>query len=90
MSVLINTSYGDLVVDLFCDDTPKAARNFLKLCKYKYYNNNVFYKIEKDFILETGKIVIHLTSLSLITCCTKAVSEFIVMVQCQICLPLFF
>lgn len=33
MSVLIETSRGDLVVDLFCDEAPIAARNFLRLCK---------------------------------------------------------
>ena len=33
MSVLIETSRGDLVVDLFCDDAPVAARNFLRLCR---------------------------------------------------------
>ena len=30
MSVIIETSKGDLVVDLYVDDTPKAATNFLK------------------------------------------------------------
>ena len=33
MSVLIETSRGDLVVDLFCDEAPVAARNFLRLCR---------------------------------------------------------
>ena len=30
MSVIIETSKGDLVVDLYVDDCPKAATNFLK------------------------------------------------------------
>lgn len=33
MSVLIETSRGDLVVDLFCEDAPFAAQNFLRLCR---------------------------------------------------------
>lgn len=33
MSVLIETSRGDLVVDLFCNDAPIAARTFLRLCR---------------------------------------------------------
>ena len=33
MAVLLETSKGDLVVDLFTDDCPQAATNFLKLCK---------------------------------------------------------
>ena len=33
MAVLLETSKGDLVVDLHTDDCPNTARNFLKLCK---------------------------------------------------------
>jgi cyclophilin family peptidyl-prolyl cis-trans isomerase len=30
MSVIIETSKGDLIVDLYVEDCPKAATNFLK------------------------------------------------------------
>ena len=33
MSVLLETSKGDLVVDLFTEEAPRASMNFLKLCK---------------------------------------------------------
>lgn len=33
MAVLLETSKGDLVVDLFTDECPLTTRNFLKLCK---------------------------------------------------------
>jgi peptidyl-prolyl cis-trans isomerase-like 4 len=33
MAVLLETSKGDMVVDLFTEDCPLASRNFLKLCK---------------------------------------------------------
>jgi peptidyl-prolyl cis-trans isomerase-like 4 len=33
MSVLLETTRGDLVIDLLVDDAPAACRNFLKLCK---------------------------------------------------------
>jgi cyclophilin family peptidyl-prolyl cis-trans isomerase len=45
MSVLLETSRGDVTVDLYVDDTPLAAKNFLKLCKIKYYNNCLFHKV---------------------------------------------
>lgn len=35
MSVMIETSLGEVVVDLFAEDAPLAAKNFLKLCKTK-------------------------------------------------------
>lgn len=34
MSVYIETSAGDVVVDLFTDECPQTCQNFLKLCKY--------------------------------------------------------
>ena len=33
MAVLLQTSQGDLVVDLYTDLAPNACKNFLKLCK---------------------------------------------------------
>lgn len=33
MSVLLETSRGDIVVDLYVEDCPKTCLNFLKLCK---------------------------------------------------------
>ncbi|KAF7456389.1 cyclophilin-RNA interacting protein [Cryptosporidium felis] len=54
MSVLIETTLGDIVIDLHVDTCPKTCCNFLKLCKLKHYNNSEFYKIEKDFIARAG------------------------------------
>jgi peptidyl-prolyl cis-trans isomerase-like 4 len=54
MSVLFETSLGDLVFDLEVERCPLASRNFLKLCKMKFYNNALFYSIEKNFIAQCG------------------------------------
>ena len=54
MSVIIETSQGDLVIDLYVKTCPKACTNFLKLCKIKYYNNCLFHTIQRDFIALTG------------------------------------
>jgi peptidyl-prolyl cis-trans isomerase-like 4 len=51
MSVLIETSLGDLTIDLNTSTTPKAAINFLKLTKMKYYHFGRFHKVQKDFIV---------------------------------------
>ena len=32
----------------------QAAKNFLKLCKIKYYNNCIVHDVKKDFIFQTG------------------------------------
>lgn len=54
MSVVIETSLGDVTVDLFITERPKASLNFLKLCKLKYYNFNLFHTIEPGFIAQCG------------------------------------
>lgn len=43
MSVLLETSLGDIVIDLEVDTCPKVCRNFIKLCKIYYYNLNAFF-----------------------------------------------
>ncbi|XP_050279386.1 peptidyl-prolyl cis-trans isomerase CYP59-like isoform X1 [Quercus robur] len=54
MSVLIVTSLGDIVVDLHTDKCPLTSKNFLKLCKIKYYNGCLFHTVQKDFTAQTG------------------------------------
>lgn len=54
MSVVIETTLGDITVDLFVKHRPKACMNFLKLCKIKYYNYNLFHTVTPNFIAQTG------------------------------------
>lgn len=54
MSVVIETTIGDITVDLYLKERPNACLNFLKLCRIKYYNLCVFYKVENNFIAQTG------------------------------------
>jgi len=54
MSVLFETSLGDLVVDLEVELCPRTCENFLKLCKTYYYNFCSFFNVQKDFIAQTG------------------------------------
>ncbi|KAJ3175455.1 Peptidyl-prolyl cis-trans isomerase cyp6 [Irineochytrium annulatum] len=54
MSVLIETSLGDLVIDLEVKRAPKACLNFVKLCKAKYYNYSLVHTVQKNFTAQTG------------------------------------
>ncbi|KAF9226749.1 cyclophilin-like protein [Gyrodon lividus] len=54
MSVLFETSVGDIVIDLETELCPKTCENFLKLCKVYYYNLNAFFNVSKDFLAQTG------------------------------------
>ncbi|EME46523.1 hypothetical protein DOTSEDRAFT_169172 [Dothistroma septosporum NZE10] len=54
MSVLLETSAGDITIDLAVDDAPKCCTNFLKLCKVKYYNYSPIYNVQPNFSFQTG------------------------------------
>uniref|UniRef100_A0A1A8A074 Peptidyl-prolyl cis-trans isomerase n=2 Tax=Nothobranchius TaxID=28779 RepID=A0A1A8A074_NOTFU len=54
MAVLLETTLGDIVIDLFTEERPKTCLNFLKLCKIKYYNYCLIHNVQRDFIVQTG------------------------------------
>ncbi|KAJ2707091.1 Peptidyl-prolyl cis-trans isomerase-like 4 [Coemansia sp. IMI 203386] len=54
MSVLIETSLGDLVIDLYTNEAPLTCKNFLKLCKLKYYNFSRIHRVEQNYIAQMG------------------------------------
>lgn len=54
MSVVVETTLGDITIDLFIKERPRASLNFLKLCKIKYFNYNLFHTISRGFIAQTG------------------------------------
>ncbi|CUS24347.1 LAQU0S15e02454g1_1 [Lachancea quebecensis] len=58
MSVLLETTDGDLAVDLDFDKFPIESFNFLKLCKSGFYNYQCFYNLNKDYSLECGDALI--------------------------------
>jgi len=54
MSVILETTKGDLTVDLYIKERPKTCLNFMKLCKLKYYNFCSFHHVERNFLCQTG------------------------------------
>uniref|UniRef100_A0A0P4VTD5 peptidylprolyl isomerase n=1 Tax=Rhodnius neglectus TaxID=72488 RepID=A0A0P4VTD5_9HEMI len=54
MAVVIETTVGDITVDLYTEERPQTCKNFLKLCKIKYYNFCLFHSIQANFIAQTG------------------------------------
>ncbi|KAK9723039.1 Peptidyl-prolyl cis-trans isomerase cyp10 [Basidiobolus ranarum] len=54
MSVTLHTDLGDLKIEVFCEAVPKTAENFLALCASGYYDNNLFHRNIKGFMLQTG------------------------------------
>lgn len=54
MSVTLHTNLGDLKIELFCEQTPRAAENFLALCGSGYYDNVNFHRNIKGFMIQGG------------------------------------
>lgn len=56
MAVLIETSIGDLVIDLHTKESPNACKNFLKLCKAKFYNGALFMNLQRNYLTQIQTI----------------------------------
>ena len=54
MSVSLHTSYGEIKIELYCEDCPDACRNFLMLAASGYYNNCIFHRILSSYLIQTG------------------------------------
>lgn len=52
--VLLTTTSGDLLLELFAKQTPLASRNFLQHCLDGYYNDTLFHRLVPNFIIQGG------------------------------------
>lgn len=51
--VLIETSMGNMVIELY-NETPLHRDNFIKLVRDHYYDNQLFHRVIKDFMIQGG------------------------------------
>ena len=56
MSVFLETSKGEIVIDLFVEKAPKACFNFIQMCQMKFYNDALVTFMQKDFIMKVQKL----------------------------------
>ncbi|KAF2069034.1 hypothetical protein CYY_009645 [Polysphondylium violaceum] len=52
--VIIETTMGDITLELYWDHAPKTTKNFYELAKRGYYNNTIFHRLIKDFMIQGG------------------------------------
>jgi peptidyl-prolyl cis-trans isomerase SDCCAG10 len=52
--VTLRTTVGDLDIELWAKEAPKAVRNFVQLCMEGYYDNTVFHRIIQGFMAQGG------------------------------------
>ena len=52
--VLLQTSVGDIDIELWSKETRKTCRNFVQLCMEGYYNGTIFHRVVPEFIVQGG------------------------------------
>ncbi|KAG9301675.1 hypothetical protein G9A89_016746 [Geosiphon pyriformis] len=52
--VVLHTTAGDIDIELWAKEAPKAARNFIQLCLEGYYNGTIFHRVVPQFIIQGG------------------------------------
>ncbi|GIY66107.1 spliceosome-associated protein CWC27 homolog [Caerostris extrusa] len=52
--ILLHTTVGDLDIELWSKEAPKACRNFVQLCLEGYYEETSFHRLVKGFIVQGG------------------------------------
>jgi peptidyl-prolyl cis-trans isomerase B (cyclophilin B) len=52
--IVIETSMGDITIELLQDRAPKTVANFLEYMKAGFYKNTVFHRVIKGFMIQGG------------------------------------
>jgi peptidyl-prolyl cis-trans isomerase A (cyclophilin A) len=52
--VKLNTSMGDIVLELYPDKAPKTVENFLQYVKDKHYDGTIFHRVIGSFMVQGG------------------------------------
>ncbi|OAF71309.1 PPIase CWC27 [Intoshia linei] len=52
--ILMVTTAGDIDIELWPKEAPMACRNFIQLGLEGYYDNTIFHRVEKNFIVQGG------------------------------------
>lgn len=52
--VCLKTTLGDIDVELWAKECPLACKNFIQLCMEGFYDNTIFHRLQKDFMVQGG------------------------------------
>src|SRR5207302_1635866 len=52
--VVIETSMGNIKVELYPDKAPKTVKNFLSYVDDKFYDGTIFHRVIADFMIQGG------------------------------------
>jgi cyclophilin family peptidyl-prolyl cis-trans isomerase len=52
--VMVQTSRGNITIQLYVEETPGTVANFVKLVKEGYFNNKFFHRVVPNFVAQAG------------------------------------
>jgi peptidyl-prolyl cis-trans isomerase SDCCAG10 len=52
--VNLHTTYGDISIEFWPKEAPKACRNFIQHCMDGYYDDTIFHRVVAGFIVQGG------------------------------------
>ncbi|XP_062172482.1 peptidyl-prolyl cis-trans isomerase CYP71 isoform X1 [Alnus glutinosa] len=53
-NVIMHTTMGDIHMKLYPEECPKTVENFTTHCRHGYYDNLIFHRVIKGFMIQTG------------------------------------
>lgn len=54
-AAILHTTYGDIHIRLFPEAAPKAVENFVTHSKNGYYNNTIFHRVLRKFMIQVSR-----------------------------------
>lgn len=52
--VVMQTSMGDITIELFADKAPQTAENFAQYVKDKFFDGTIFHRVIPNFVIQGG------------------------------------
>ncbi|KAH9889175.1 peptidyl-prolyl cis-trans isomerase-like 1 [Xylariomycetidae sp. FL2044] len=53
-NVALETSMGTITLELYTSHAPRTCTNFATLASRGFYNNQIFHRVIRDFMIQTG------------------------------------
>lgn len=53
-TVVLETTQGSLIIELYLEQSPLAVRNFLRYVDEGFYDGTIFHRVIKDFVIQGG------------------------------------
>ncbi|HEY4717031.1 MAG TPA: peptidylprolyl isomerase [bacterium] len=60
IKVKLESSLGDMIIELYPDKAPVSVENFLKYADEEFYNGTTFHRVVRDFVVQGGGFTVEM------------------------------